>query len=594
MHAPGRCVRVVLLCLASAIACSGPAFAQGTAVDPAIVTPEIAIDAGVLTGRPAVTATRTSTPPDIDARLSDAAWQSAARLTRFTQQRPLDDAPATERTEVFITYDSSNLYLAVYAHYSDLGVIRANRVDRDQTGSDDRVSFYFDPFMDQQRAYVFSINGYGVQGDAISTGGGGGGGGFPGGGGGRGGGGRGGGGGGGGRGGGGEDSSWDALFRSSGRLVADGWVAEVAIPFKSLRYPSRPRGDAHQWGFQVQRDIESKNESVVWAPVSRDVAGVLPQMGVLQGLTDLSTSRNLEFLPTFTAIKAGALDSASGRFDDFGADPDAGLNVKYGLTSNLTLDATLNPDFSQIESDQQQIEVNQRFPLFFAELRPFFLEGQELFQTQGPIAFVHTRTIPLVAAALDPQLGTARHLRTQLRLRRRAAGRGDHRRGQRTIRAQRVPEHERQSRHGAIRRHRLPEDPPLARRRRQREPAHQLRRVLQRRRPGALRHGAIPRAQPVPHGVSQPAALLATPGQYEPDDEPADRSANGRRGVRRHTAAGPDGLSVHQPAAGQEHRRVQQLPEDARHEPAAHLSRQRGNRVLRGYGRSPPGRHADH
>lgn len=370
-----------------------------------------AVDAGVLTGRPAVVARRAPTPPKIDADLDDPVWQAATQITHFTQQRPLDDAPATERTEVYIAYDSTNLYFGVYAHYSDRELIRANRVDRDQTGNDDTVAFFLDPFLDQQRAYVFSVNGYGVQADAIMTGSGGQAGGFQGGGGGGAAGGRGGGGnrgggpggGGGGRGGGGgdagQDPSWNALFESAGRLVEDGWVAELAIPFKSLRYPSRQRGEAHRWGFQVQRDIESKNESVVWAPVSRDVASFMAQMGVLEGLTDLSTSRNLELLPTVTAVNAGALDTATGRFTDAGTDPDAGMNVKYGITSNLTLDATFNPDFSQIESDRQQIEVNQRFPLFFAELRPFFLEGQELFQTQGPIAFVHTRTI------VDPRYG---------------------------------------------------------------------------------------------------------------------------------------------------------------------------------------------
>ena len=371
----------------------------------------VAVDAGALTGRPRLTAPRLAQPPAIDGRLDDDVWRTAARVTSFSQQRPLDMAPASEATEVFVAYDQSNLYLAVYARYSDAGLIRANRVDRDQTSRDDTVSFFFDPFIDQQRAYVFSVNAYGVQGDAIMSGGGQGGQGGGGqGGGAQGGGNRGGGaggrggGGGGGRGGGqggeaGQDPSWDALFRSAGRFVDDGWTAELAIPFKSLRYPARGRGQMHRWGFQIQRDIESKNESVLWAPVSRDVAGFLRQMGVLDGLTDLSTSRNLELLPTVTAIKAGALDTGSGRFDDAGVDPDAGINAKYGVTSNLTLDVTLNPDFSQIESDRQQIEVNQRFPLFFAELRPFFLEGQELFQTQGPVAFVHTRTI------IDPRYG---------------------------------------------------------------------------------------------------------------------------------------------------------------------------------------------
>ena len=257
-------------------------------------------------------------------------------------------------------------------------------MDRDRIMyTDDKMSVYFDPFLDQQRAYVFSVNGYGVQGDSLVGGGG-----------------RGGGGGGGGRGGvprG--DASWDALFESAGGLVADGWTAEISIPFKSLRYPSRGSGESHTWGFQIARSIGSKNETVVWSPVSRGISGFLTQMGVLQDMTNLSTSRNLELLPTFTGLQVGSLDTTTGVFADDDVTPEGGLNVKYGVTSNLTADFTVNPDFSQIESDQPQIEVNRRFPLFFPELRPFFLEGQEVFSTRGPASLVHTRTI------VDPRYG---------------------------------------------------------------------------------------------------------------------------------------------------------------------------------------------
>ena len=372
--------------------------------------------AGILAGRPSVEPVRTSDPPSIDGRLDDAVWGRAARITEFVQQQPLDGEPATEETDLYIAYDTQNLYFGVHVHYSDPVLIRANRSDRDQTFSDDTITLYFDPFLDQQRAYVFSVNGYGVQSDGIldstapagGMGGGGrrssgGGGGRPGGGGGSGGGGR--------PGGmsaslaaalGGApagDTSWDALFESSGTLVEDGWTAEMAIPFKSLRYPSRGRGERHRWGFQVVRTIPSKNETDVWAPISRDVAGFLPQMGLLDGLADLSTSRNLELLPTVTAIQFGSLDTGTGVFEDGDPDPEGGLNVKYGVTPNLTFDYTYNPDFSQIESDIPQIEVNQRFPLFYPELRPFFLEGQEIFQVPGQVNLVHTRTI------VDPRQG---------------------------------------------------------------------------------------------------------------------------------------------------------------------------------------------
>ena len=360
-----------------------------------------------------MSATRTSRPPRVDGRLDDAVWQEATRITAFVQQQPRDGAPATEETEVFVAYDANNLYFGVYAHYSDPVLIRANLSDRDRTFNDDTISFYFDPFLDQQRAYVFSVNGYGMQGDSLldSRGGS-----------------SGGGGGGGGRGAGRGvgsivggfgaalaratgglprgDVTWDALYESGGMLVEDGWTAELAIPFKSLRYPTRRAGEAHRWGFQIVRTIPSKDETDVWAPVSRDVAGFLTQMGLLDNLTNLSTSRNLEILPTFTAIQFGALDAGTGRFDEE-TQPEGALNVKYGVTPNLTADFTYNPDFSQIESDSPQIEINQRFPLFFPELRPFFLEGQEIFRVPGQTTLVHTRTMvdPRYGAKLTGKIG---------------------------------------------------------------------------------------------------------------------------------------------------------------------------------------------
>ena len=349
----------------------------------------VAAGAGVLTGRPTVRPPVLDVPPAIDGRLDDEVWGDAAHITEFVQISPLDGAPGTERTEVFIAYDNNNIYLGFHAHYTNPDMMRANRSDRDRTPGDDAFVIYIDPFLDQQRAYVFSVNAFGVQGDAILSAR-------------SGGGGFGGGGGDGGprgffgppRG----DRTWDTLFESGGQVVRDGFTAEMAIPFKSLRYPRRGGNTPHRWGFQIARRIRGKNETVVWSPVHRDVAGFLPQMGVLDGMTGLSTSRNIEILPTFTAFQFGALDNA-GSFQNDRAKPEGGVNFKYGVTSNLTADVTFNPDFSQIESDRPQIEVNQRFALFYPELRPFFLEGAEIFQFRGPANLVHTRTI------VDPRYG---------------------------------------------------------------------------------------------------------------------------------------------------------------------------------------------
>ena len=197
-----------------------------------------------------MTARRTNEPPTIDGLLDDAIWRSATRITDFVQVAPVEGEAATEDTDVWVAFDSTHLYLGMHAHYSNPGIVRASRVDRDRASfSDDTISIYLDTFLDQQRAFVFTLNGYGVQGDSLMGGGRGGGrGGVP-------------------RG----DRSWDALFESGGTLVDDGWSAELAIPFKSLRYPSNA---THRWGFQIARSIRGKDETVVnlltskWVEVS--------------------------------------------------------------------------------------------------------------------------------------------------------------------------------------------------------------------------------------------------------------------------------------------------------------------------------------
>ena len=355
--------------------------------------------------RPMATVGRTTTPPQIDGRLDDAVWETATHITDFIQIAPVEGAPGSEATEVWIAYDGDYLYFAFYAHYARPEIMRVNRADREEIRGDDRMSVLFDPFLDQQRAYQLEVNGYGVQGDSLVNADGGTG--FSrssasssvtrGNSGSR----R--------RGGSGMtlsgqfgirgDQSWNALFDTGGQIVADGWTAEMRIPFKSLRYPSRAPGQEHRWGFQITRIIRDKSEAQTWAPISRGVAGQLTQFGVLTGMSDLSRSRNLEFLPELTGLRFGALDTETGAFATGDPLGDLGVGVKYGLTPNLTADITFNPDFSQIESDRPQIETNQRFDLFYPEQRPFFLEGQEIFQTSTPLTLVHTRTI------VDPRFG---------------------------------------------------------------------------------------------------------------------------------------------------------------------------------------------
>jgi hypothetical protein len=363
------------LALCTTVPCTLEAQATGepTASSQAITDD---IDFGPLAGRPRISPIRTNTPPEIDGRLDDEVWRTATKITELVQQSPLDGAPATEATDIYIAYDGDQIYFAFHVHYEDPSIMRANRVDRDRAASDDLMTIYFDTFMDQQQGYDFDVNAYGVQGDGIIS-----------------------------RTGGRgpipyADRSWDALFETGGQIVADGYTAEMAIPFKSLRYPTPAEGQPHRWGFQIVREVKGKDqENQVWSPMSRDESSFLGQMGVLEGMTNLSTSRNIEILPTFTAIQYGDIDPTRPGFVNQDPDPDAGVNLKYGITSNLTADFTVNPDFSQIESDRAQIEVNQRFPLFFRELRPFFLEGAEIFSLPSPVTLVHTRTI------VDPDFG---------------------------------------------------------------------------------------------------------------------------------------------------------------------------------------------
>ena len=222
-----------------------PVAAYGQTAPRTQRTADRAVDAGVLTGRPVVRPPRLAEPPVIDGRLDEPLWRDAAHISELVQRRPFDGIPASEPSDIYLAYDSANIYVGLYAHYSNPGMIRANRRDRDESIDDDLFLIYFDPFLDQQRAYVFTVNGYGVQGDAILQAGALGGGrfGVP-------------------RG----DASWDVLFDSAAELVDDGFVAELAIPFKSLRYPRREAGVPHRWGLQIARIIGGRTRRTSGRP----------------------------------------------------------------------------------------------------------------------------------------------------------------------------------------------------------------------------------------------------------------------------------------------------------------------------------------
>jgi hypothetical protein len=315
-------------------------------------------------------------PPVIDGKLDDEAWKNAVVLKDFYQVQPGDNIAPSKPTEVRLGYDARFLYIAFHC-FDEPDKVRANIPKRDNIWDDDYVGILFDTFNDKRRAYEFDFNPLGIQADGIWTDGQG------------------------------EDFSLDIIMDSKGTVTSDGYVIEVSIPFKSLRYVA---GKDKLWGMHFWRRIKRfNNELDMWMPISRDISSWLAQEGHLTGLEGLSTERTLELIPSLTLSETGkrkapitaAQISQGGRFVNEPIKFDPGLTGKYSLTPTVTLDFALNPDFAQVESDQLVITANQRFPIFFPEKRPFFLEGIDIFQTQ--IAAVHTRTIvdPDVAIKLS-------------------------------------------------------------------------------------------------------------------------------------------------------------------------------------------------
>lgn len=318
----------------------------------------------------------------VDGRLDDPSWQQAAVLESFTQYDPVEGVPASQKTEVLVLVDGGAIYFGVRA-YDDAAPtgIRATMAERDEFDrSDDYIRFILDTFNDQRRAYVFSVNPFGVQQDGIWN-----------------------------EGSGGRhmgppvDDNPDFLWESAGQLTDFGYVVELRIPLKSLRFPALPE---QSWGLQVVRKISRNGYQESWAPISNNIANQLTQTGKLTGLKNLDPGLFMEINPVLTGKRLGSTDSDTDVFSRQDPSGDFGLNLTYGLTSNLTLDATYNPDFSQVEADAGQIAVNERFGLFFPEKRPFFLEGTEIFNL--PKNLVYTRSIanPIAGAKMTGKVGT--------------------------------------------------------------------------------------------------------------------------------------------------------------------------------------------
>ena len=303
-----------------------------------------------------------SSPPKIDGILDNALWEQGLVIEGFTQFEPLEGSVPSEKTKVFLGYDENNLYIAFRCFDSDPNAIRAGLTQRDKATADDEVTIYLDTFNDKKRAFVFQVNPCGIQTDGIFTEGG------------R----R--------RGGGFDrfDRNWDTYFLADAHIDNKGYTVEMSIPFKSLRFPNT---NTQKWGLKIVRSVRRKNEEIYWPPHTRGVNGFLIQAGTLEMNGFIKKGKNIEIMPFFTGLKQSG----------YKFDPKAGLNFKWGITSDMTFDTTLNPDFSQVEADMPQIDVNQRYPLYYPEKRPFFLEGKDYYDT--PFEIVYTRKI------VNPQWG---------------------------------------------------------------------------------------------------------------------------------------------------------------------------------------------
>jgi hypothetical protein len=318
--------------------------------------------------------------PVIDGVIDDEVWKDAAVFKDFIQIRPGDNISPSKDTIVYAGYDEKNLYFA-FRCFDEPDKIRATLAKRDDVFSDDNVRVTLDTFNDRRRAYILFFNPFGVQADGITTADG--------------------------QGGGMPDLSVDIVMESKGIIVADGWTVEAKIPFKSLRFDY---GKGKKWGFNAARKISRFNdENDSWMPIERGITP-LYQIGSITGLDDIKIERNLEIVPSVTVSESAdrvkdLREPLNSRLINRPVKQDIGVSIKYQITPNITLDAAVNPDFAEVEADAPVVRANERFPIFFPEKRPFFLEGNDYFRT--PLQVVNTRNIadPDVALKLTGKSG---------------------------------------------------------------------------------------------------------------------------------------------------------------------------------------------
>lgn len=321
---------------------------------------------------------RLETPPTIDGLLNDPVWEQAALFGDFVQTQPGDNVAPKHPTEFMMAYDSKHLYLA-FRVKQDRSTIRASVARRDNIFNDDYIILYMDTFNDKRQAYALGWNPLGIQADGTMTEG------------------R------------GEDYSVDILMESKGVVTEDGYTIEVAIPFKSLRYEA---GKNKNWGMHVFRRVKyNNNELDSWMPNNRSINGSLIQSGHITGLEGVETTRQVEINPSFTLSETGRRSkhtfdgNPGGRFVNEGVKGDFGMTAKVSLSPAVTLDFAYNPDFAQVEADAPVSTANVRFPINFAEKRPFFLERIDIFQTAMNVISTRAIVDPDIALKLTGRRG---------------------------------------------------------------------------------------------------------------------------------------------------------------------------------------------
>jgi hypothetical protein len=333
--------------------------------------PEIAAVADVASNRVAsLSIPHSKEAVQIDGVLDDAIWRAALAVPLTFETYPRENQTPEVETIAYLVENGDQLLIAFDARDPDPSSIRAYLRDRDSAFNDDFVGVVLDTFNDQRRAFEFFVNPLGVQMDLIND-----------------------------QVNGNESTSWDAIWDSAGRVNERGFAAEIAIPFSQLRFP-RTDGD-QTWGIDVLRfRPRGQRARISNNPQDRNVSCYLCQFGKFTGFANAEPGKALEVVPTLTATRTDSAQPApapAGELEPGDFETEAGLGVRWGITPDLTLDVTFNPDFSQVEADVAQLEENTTFALSYPETRPFFLEGQDYYQT--PLSAVYTRTVA------DPDAG---------------------------------------------------------------------------------------------------------------------------------------------------------------------------------------------